>query len=100
MPKKFLAIWPTVIFRLSSGVVTATASQPSMPAERRLLMSMGKPTAVTPLKSGLSWARFSGLASISTTSWPASSRVSAVLRPNNPPPTIIMFMSKLNPFYA
>ena len=40
--KEILGNLATVIFRLSSGVVTATASQPSMPAERRLLMSMGK----------------------------------------------------------
>ena len=93
-----MAICPTVMFRLSSEVVTATASQLSIPALRRFFKSMGNPTEVTPPKSASSCAILSSLSSITATSCPAASSISATLRPKRPPPMTRIFIHVPVPF--
>ena len=89
--KNSRAICETVMFRLSSGVTTATASQDSIPALCRTFMSIGTPVTVRPLNASLSCKKFSGSESITATSSPFWSSISASLLPSRPQPTTSTF---------
>src|SRR3954452_24630502 len=93
MPKRFWATWPITRFVLSPSVETTTASASSMPASRRMALSMPWPRTKPPVQFSPRRLRADSFSSTAVTSHPSEANRLAIVEPTRPQPMTMSFIA-------